>query len=763
MLALSIAVLFAFQSRDTTKVAIPSDSYADAATADLVTRARAARERNERLVTSYTAIAKQRIGVGIRALSRDRMLYRNETVARIKWNRDSASSVEVIGAREGIPVVKRGDQLPEDLDFGVRDLVINPAEDVLRFIGGDDDEGFIYTLRKGGEQDYKFALGDTTTITLQNGKRIQLLALKIIPRRADWKLMSGTLWYDQETLGLVRAVFKPARPFELQRDLSAEDKEDVPKWVNVTAEVKFLTLEYGLYESRWWMPRYMALDASGSMGSWLNVPIRFERVYEDYEVEGGTPPDPESKFIPAGTLRRYTDRDFRDTTITDPALHKAQVDSANKAMRSCIDSVSKRMDKVEEEEENRPGNTPQSRREKRIEMRREMRHCWRSDEDSTLAVIIPKDTMGILNSPELGQPILQMGDLISEDEIRGLGDAIGKLPAPPWDPRAQLPDGAMSILKHARYNRVEALSLGADATLDLGPAQLKGNARIGIADWVPNAELTLVRTAPTLRFGVTGYRRLAAANPDTRPFGAINSSMALLAQRDDGQYFRTLGVEGFIENPNSGWWTLRAYHEKQTAAEVETQASLPHLFNNENTFQPNIIADTAIQTGAQLTLRGHKALSYTLALGGETTVEGAFGDFDFQKYSATARFYVTPAGPLAGGLTVSAGTSGGIVPIQSAFFLGGPATLRGYDGGVMAGSAYWLGRAEIGNSFPAFRLTAFSDIGWAGDRSLFSTGKAKIGAGLGGSIMDGLIRMDISHGFSKPTGWRFDFYFDGIL
>jgi hypothetical protein len=321
----------------------------------------------------------------------------------------------------------------------------------------------------------------------------------------------------------------------------------------------------------------------------------------------------------------------------------------------------------------------------------------------------------------------------------------------------------MSVLKHARYNRVEALSLGVDGTLDMGPAQLKGQARIGIGDWVPNAELTLVRTAPTLRFGVTGYRRLAAANPDTRPFGVINSSMALLAQRDDGQYFRTLGVEGFIENPNSGWWTLRAYHEKQTAAEVETQASLPHLFNNENTFQPNIIADTAIQTGAQLTLRGHKALSYTLALGGETSVEGAFGDFDFQKYSATARFYVTPAGPLAGGLTVSAGTSGGIVPIQSAFFLGGPATLRGYDGGVMAGSAYWLGRAEIGNSFPAFRLTAFTDIGWAGDRSLFSTGKAKIGGGLGGSIMDGLIRMDISRGFSNPKGWRFDFYFDGIL
>jgi hypothetical protein len=92
VLALSLAVLFAFQTRDTTKVAIPSDSYADAPTADLVTRARAARERNERLVTSYTAVAKQRIGVGIRGpLPRPDALS-HRIVARIKWRRDSAST-----------------------------------------------------------------------------------------------------------------------------------------------------------------------------------------------------------------------------------------------------------------------------------------------------------------------------------------------------------------------------------------------------------------------------------------------------------------------------------------------------------------------------------------------------------------------------------------------------------------------------------------------------------------------------------------------
>jgi hypothetical protein len=53
-----------------------------------------------------------------------------------------------------------------------------------------------------------------------------------------------------------------------------------------------------------------------------------------------------------------------------------------------------------------------------------------------------------------------MGDLITEDEIQGLERRDRQVPAPPWDRGNQLPNGAMSVLKHARYNRVEALSLG---------------------------------------------------------------------------------------------------------------------------------------------------------------------------------------------------------------------------------------------------------------------------------------------------------------
>ena len=35
----------------------------------------------------------------------------------------------------------------------------------------------------------------------------------------------------------------------------------------------------------------------------------------------------------------------------------------------------------------------ENRREKGRAVRREMRHCWRSDDDSVLTVIVPEDTL----------------------------------------------------------------------------------------------------------------------------------------------------------------------------------------------------------------------------------------------------------------------------------------------------------------------------------------------------------------------------------
>lgn len=744
MLLTALHFALALQAPDTVRAPLPADAYADASTRALVTRLREARNRNERLVTSYTATAKQRIGMGVRALSRDRMLYRSEITARITWHRDTNSTVLVMGARQGIPIAFRGDQVPEDLDDLAADLVLNPAEDYLRLLG-DDEDGFVYPLRAGGERDYRYATGDTTTISLPTGQVIRLVALKVTPRRADWQLINGTFWYDLDTDGLVRAVFRPARPFEFKRDVDPEDRDDAPGWVNPGGEVKFITLEYGLYENRWWMPRYVAMDAVGTWGEWLNAPFKIERVYEDYEVEGGTPPVEGSPFRPAGTIERpkredRTDEEWRQFT-----------DSLRAAREACADSARASVTET--------GDRQADRRARRVAVR----VCWRGRSHENLAVLIPDDTLSLMTSPELGQPILAMGDLISEDDIRALRESIRQLPAGPWDTRVTLPDGIGSVLRTVRYNRIEGPSLALNGRLDLGPVRARGSARLGAADLVPNLELQFLRPAPSVRYGLRGYYRLAAANPDTRPFGAINTVMAFVAQRDDGQYYRALGAEFTAENANAGWWSGRLWVQQERPVEVGTDVSVPHLFNGDRLFRSNIIADSATQVGAALTFRGTRTLSHSITLGGETRFDGATGDYRYGRGAATARLFITPEGPLAGAVAFTAGTSTGPVPVQSQFYLGGAATLRGYDGGVLRGTAYWHGRAEVGNSFPAARVTLFSDVGWAGDRADFGRGRALVGAGVGVGLLDGLVRIDFAAGLSTPKGFRVEFYLDGIL
>ena len=742
-LPLDLLVLLAVTGQDTART-IPAGSYADSATRVLVARARAARERNERLVTSYRATVTQRLGAGIKALSRDRMLFRQELAAKIEWHRDGPSRIEITGAREALPVVTRGDHVPDDLDSQTRWLVINPAEDYLRVVGLDDDnDGFVYPLREGGERDYRFAIGDSTIISLPAGKRIRLMELRITPRRAEWRLMSGSLWFDADTYGLVRAVFRPARPYEFKRDADPEDREDVPKWVDATGEVKFVTLEYGLYENRWWMLRYVALDAVGTVGSWLGMPLRMERVYADYEVEGGTPPDPASTFRPAGTTRRRPDENPADSVA-----RKAQADSIRRAIDQCVEDATRET-----------AGSPRDRRTVRVRVGR----CVRPNNDSTLVVVVPADTASLLTSTTLGEPILQMGDLISEDEIKGLADAIGGLPKAPWASQFELPSGLGSLLEKARYNRIEGLSLGLSGKADFGRFSLEGRGRLGIADGWPNLEGVVTLPGSRVRLRLAGYRRLAAANPETRPFGAVNSVFGLLAHRDDGQYFRAGGGELLLENANSGWWSLRAYAERQSAAWTETSFSIPRLFGSDARFRPNIIADRADQFGARLNVRVSEPVSRSVTLGADLSAEGATGDFDFGKGAAGVRAYIAPGGPVALAFAASAGTSTGTMPVQGRFYVGGPASLRGYDGGVISGSAYWTARAEVANSFPAFRLTAFSDIGWAGPRAAFSTGRPLLAAGIGASMLDGLVRFDLSRGLRNPKGWRFDLYFDGVL
>jgi hypothetical protein len=685
-------------------------AYLDAAARTTVMQARAYRERVDRSITRYQAVSTERISLGLSALRRERLFFRREMAARLDWRREGVTRIEVLGARQVIPAALPGVRVAEDAD-AVRHHAFDPADDRL-FLGLMDSSFVYHPFAEGSEAHYRFRSGDTTTIRLPDGRTVRLYALEVQPRVKDVHHLLGTVWVDADSYAMVRAVFRLADAFDLERDGDEDDDEDVPGILKpIQAEVKYFTVEYGLWELHWWMPRLIAFEAVGSVGGFLRAPLRYERTYTEYRVEG-------------------------DTTVGPVDRTELPESDPDSVMVACF-----------------------------------ARGYCRCDDDGcdNVTVIVPDDSTALLTSPYLPASIYEQDEtLMSETELRELADHLKHaLPEPPWQlarPELAWGLGSPGLI---RYNRVEGLSVGARAAIDLGRLGAEGTARIGLAELEPEAELALLREHGFTELRLGGYRRLAAMNPWARPLGVGNSIWALTAGEDDGEYFRALGVE-LSGRPapatGSSAYEWRAYVERQRPVDAETDFSFRHLVNDDHAFRPTLAADRSDQVGASLVLRHARGLDpAAFRWGAELEVAGATGTFDFARAALVLRAGAPLPGTWIGSLEAAAGSSVGSLPLQANWFLGGAATARGYHGAAAHGEAFWRARAEVGTSFPAARITLFGDAGWAGSRGERRLAPGLVSAGIGGSLLDGLLRIDLAHAFEGRSGWRLHLYVDGIM
>lgn len=689
-----------------------STAYLDAGARDLVRRARERRALVEETITDYHAQVQERIFLGLRALRRDRTFYQREMVGRVAWHRDGPDTVIMLGAREDIPVVFRDARVPEDLRNDAPDLAFEPGGE--RFAVGIGDSEFVYDpLAPGGEARYRYRSGDTTVIRLQDGRTIRLLELRILPRRDDFHLLSGSFWFEDEHVALVRAVFRPARAWDLEQDLDPQDRKDakgIPGFLKpIRGEVRYISVEYALVEGKWWLPRLIALDAVATAGTLLTAPLRYERVFSDFDVTIG-PPAP--------------------AAVPDSMGDTLALDSLEAACRG------------------------------RADCRCTRRRCFDA------VVIVPDDTLSLLASPLLPRSLEDETPYLSTAEARDLGRAVGLLPATPWQvhaPTLRFGPGGSGLV---RYNRIESLSVGARLEWDLGRLTADALARVGLADGWPNLELGVGHETPHASLRLAAYRRLAAANPDSRPLGIGNSLAALTLGRDDGMYFRSWGGELIVRPlptaaPGYEW---RVFVEWQRAAAKETDLSIPHLVRDRHVFRDNITAARARDVGTSLVLRGsHGVSTHGVTVGAELAMDAHLGTFEYARAGLTTRLTAPLPGRLLGAVELAAGTTGGDAPVQRLWYLGGPVTLRGYPGGVTAGPDYWRARVELANAFPGARVAVFGDAGWAGRGTAISTGRPLVAAGIGASFLDGMLRLDLARALVAPKGWRMDFYVDGIL
>ncbi len=719
-----------------------SDAYLDESARELVRLARERRNTVDRSITRYTTVVQERMSGGLRTPAWDRLFYRRETAGRVDWRRGGPVRIEVLGAREVIPAVLKDAQVPSDLRGFMPHLAFDPmdSELLVRF-----DTTFLrHPLAADAESHYRYRSGDTTTIRLPDGRDIRLLELVVIPRRDDVHLLTGSFWMEAATHAVVRVVFRPARPFDLARD--SDEDEDVPGFIQpIRAELKYITLEYGLWELRWWLPRLIAAEGVIQV-SFMTMPLDYERRYSEYVVEGDTAVLP----VPIDSLEvRPCRAPFRLTI----QVGRDEPDSTRARLRAEAEERARRR------REERAARDPSPRADS---LRAERERCQQVYE-----VEVPPDSAGLLESEYLPASVYADGSqLITARELEDLDDVLKRLPDTPWQvnpPTFHWGFGAPGMF---RYNRIEALSVGAQTQLDLGRINLSLTGRIGLADAEPGAQLSITRETPGTQWRISGYRRLAAANPDTRPLGTGNSLGALFLGRDDGEYFRAAGAEIALQPglEATQWIELRMYGERQWRADAETDWSIRHALDGDHGFRPNLRAQDADQLGAQLTLRASGGLDpLSFRWGAELSADGATGTFDFGKPSLTLRATSPlPAGLLIG-VEAAAGTSTGDVPVQNHFFLGGPATLRGYNGGAIHGDSFWRSRMDLSTQTPAARIVLFSDAGWAGPREFFEKGRALVSAGIGASFLDGIARIDLARALRGPTGWRLDFHVTGTM
>jgi hypothetical protein len=708
--------------------AILASAFKDSRARDLLLHAREARLQQDSTLMAYDASAYERmsVGMGFKRIGRDRLLLRSERATHVMWQRDKGAVVEVKGQRSAFPMIEGvGDG---DLNLGsAGDIPYYPGRETL-WIGSGlakadvSENEMIHPLAAGAEAYYTYASGDSVSFQLPGGQRIELRELLIRPRQPKWNVAVGSLWFDVSTAHLVRAVYRMAQEMDImavakeESEDSKDPDDDIPRWVKpmimpMKAMISAITVEYGLHEGRFWLPRAQTVEGDAQV-SFMHIPFKLEQRFT-YASVNGTDPMPDLTIAVGDTAR----------------------DSASRAARR--------------ERHTSECKTGTER----------VRTQYRSDETLRIRVVTPCDTIALARSPELPKSIYDDGEAVfgSAERDALVSEALTLGAQPGFAPQH------MDIsygLPYTRFNRIEGIStaIAGDQVLG-GGYSAHALFRLGAADLSPNGELSLDRTDGRRTIGVGAYRRLVASNDWGDPLGFSSSLSALFFGRDEGFYYRTWGAELTGHKDYGLVNTWRLFAEQEFDATVQTEFSLAHPSGVKGNLT-NIDAVNGKIVGLAV---GHHS-SYGLDPHGfraltDIKAEGGTGTFDYTRGSVQTTLSHGLGHAVDGALTLGGGTSGGQLPTQKQFYLGGVGTVRGQRAGAAIGDSFWMTSAELGTGWPGFRKIVFGDLGWAGSRTNFShPGRPLSGAGVGASFMDGLVRIDVAKGIYPEKAIRTNLY-----
>ncbi|MEK9500480.1 hypothetical protein WI372_05785 [Gemmatimonadota bacterium DH-20] len=722
-------------------------------------------------VVRYTAMVRQRIAAQLRTPLKDRTLYRNESAARVFWDRDHETLTQVLGVRSRYPgrdiAIEEGG-LESILDDFTIDGAFDPGGDRLVFGMGsndrsddfqpdDDDFWVAHPLAPGADSLYRFRSGDTLVLSLPDGRELRAVRLDVLPRVADVHRMSGSLWIEPESGALVRAAYRLSEQFDAMRDvpdLREEEEQGSFRYVPGifkpwTFDMEVMAVDYALWDFQVWLPRSARFEGVVAAGV-MKIPVSFDLSY--------------------GIESVVLDDDLDDLAAAVPVMEEVHFQTRAEAMEYMARLA---------REQGVGGDlrTPDPE--------------WVYDGDDRL---VPRDLARLESSTDLPPPI---GDdaagFTSERELRGIIDDLADLPAPPVEGLPWAANWGLQRPDLVRYNRVEGPAVGGRVQLragsPFGPLSIETTGFIGLSDLEPKVRLSIERESLRRRVALGGYREMRALEPRARHLELGNSLNALLFGRDDGEYMLAAGADLVIAPPSARResWRFRLFAERHDPVEREMNFSLAHAFDGDWRFRPVLPAEDVEEAGAELRISpwwGTDPLAPQIGL--DLSGRAAWGrrpdgpDYDYLRGSATLRAAV----PLASGRW-RVGLEGGIghiegeAPLQQSWILGGPTTLRGFDATTTVGRRFVRGRAELGRVFPAWTVTLFGDVAvtrdrpewtldgvgrWAPDPEAWSHDDPRWAMGVGASLLDGLVRLDLSRGLTGPgRRTRLDLYLDALF
>lgn len=241
-----------------------------------------------------------------------------------------------------------------------------------------------------------------------------------------------------------------------------------------------------------------------------------------------------------------------------------------------------------------------------------------------------------------------------------------------------------------------------------------------------------------LEIGAQYYRTLLS-DDDWLLSDRENTAFALLVTEDFKDYYEAIGATGFLQVRPSDRFSARLGYSNEQTNWLRAHRHLWSLFGDKR-FPENFttvpeemrrqgIPD--IDTGRIASLSGTATYdsrlgdpfagsAWAFTLSGELSHPDIDSDYDFKRFTFTARRYqkITTLSTLA--LRGMIGGSSGVLPIHRLFYLGGLGTLNGYRHKEFLGSRFWMANAEYRHDIPRtdFAVSVIYDaaqIGWYRD------------------------------------------------